>query len=194
MATSVDTKTLNEDNVIEVIEHKWFKKISSCEYNIWLSKSIGADLEYYFDLFDFLENQVTKNDTVYIKLANYGGDLHTGIALAHCIQSCPAIVVMQVMSNCYSMAALLALCGDSMQIYIGNYLMFHNYSGGEYGKAGEIGPAHEANQKAWQDYLNYFCAPFLTKREINAILNDIDVYVHHDDKGLKNRIKRHFGY
>jgi ATP-dependent protease ClpP protease subunit len=181
-----------DDSLDDSSVFKIYKTPASTQYDIILSKSVVGDLTNYFELLQFLDNEVRVDDVVNVKLANYGGDLHSGVALAHSIKNCKATVVCHVISSCYSMAALLALCGDALLIYPGNYLMFHNYSGGEIGKAGEIETSHVANKKSWAYYLKYFCGPFLTEDEINSILTDRDLYVHHDAKGLKKRMKGHF--
>lgn len=171
---------------------KLYRNSTSTDYSILLSKSVGPDLNNYFDLIQFLDSEVKDNDTVNVKLANYGGDLHSGVAIAHAMKNCRGTVIVHVIANCYSMAAILALCGDALIIYPGNYLMFHNYSGGEIGKAGEIETSHIANKKAWHAYLDYFCTPFLTHEEVKSIMSDRDMYVHFNSKGLKGRFKRHF--
>jgi len=172
--------------------YKIYKSVVATEYDVYLSKEIESDLNTYFDLLHLLDKEVESSDTVHIRLANYGGDLHAGIALANSIKSCKAVVVTHVISNCYSMAAILALCGDGIIIYPGNYLMFHNYSGVEVGKAGEIETSQVANKKSWGRYLQYFCKPFLTDEEVSSILMDRDLYIHFDSKGLPARCKKHF--
>lgn len=168
-----------------------FKTSSSASYDIFLSKNVESDITNYWNLIRLLD-EAGEQDVVNLRLSNYGGDLHTGVALAHAVKNCRATTLVHVTSNCYSMGAILALCGDGLLIYPGNYLMFHNYSGGEIGKAGEIETSHKANKKCWTDYLNYFCSPFLTEKEIATIMSDKDVYVHFDSKGLKGRMKRQF--
>jgi len=162
------------------------------KHDIILDKSVNSDLSSYFELLNFLDNKVTENDVVNLKLANYGGDLHSGVAIAHSVKNCKGTVIVHTISNCYSMAAILSLCGDALVIYPGNYLMFHNYSGGEIGKAGEIETSHKANKKCWKEYLEYFCTPFLTADEVKSIMDDKDFYFHHNAKGGKARMKRHF--
>lgn len=171
---------------------KVYKNVISTQYDVFLSKEVSSDLNSYFDLMQLLDHDAKQGDVVHIKLANYGGDLHSGIALAHAVKNCNAAVMVHAISSCYSMAAILALCGDGLIIYPGNYLMFHNYSGGEVGKAGEIETSNKANQRSWEEALKYFCHPFLTYDEIKSIMDDKDRYVHFNEKGLKQRLKRHF--
>jgi len=171
---------------------KVYKSTMCTSYDIYLSKEVESDLNKYFDLIRFLEQDVKADDIVNVKLANYGGDLHTGVAIAHAMKNCSGTVISHVIANSYSMGAILAMAGDGLLIYPGNYLMFHNYSGGEVGKAGEIETSHAANKRAWTEYLSYFCTPFLTADEVKSIMDDRDLYVHYEGKGVKNRMKRHF--
>ena len=182
-----EDKDSTEENSFKI-----YKNEASVQYDVILSKTVESDLANYYDLLNFVDNKVRENDVVNFKLANYGGDLHSGIALAHSIKNCTGTTVIHAVSNCYSMASILSLCGDALLIYPGNYLMFHNYSGGEIGKAGEIETSHKANMKCWSKYLKYFCTPFLTDSEVAAIMSDKDLYIHSDAKGLKARTKRHF--
>ena len=169
-----------------------YSKTQSSYYSILLSNSVKSDLTKYWDVVEFLNSEVEEGDTVEIKIANYGGDLHTGVALAHAMKNCSATVVANVIANCYSMGAILALCGDALAIQAGNFLMFHNFSSFEFGKANEIELSHTAHQKSFKDYLHYFCRPFLTKGEVSAMIKGHDLYIHYDEDSLNKRLKRHF--
>ena len=180
------------ESEIESDAFKIYRNTVSIQYDIMISKNVVSDLNAYFDLIQFLDNEAKETDVVNLKIANYGGDLHSGVALAHSVKNCRATTIVHVTSNSYSMAAILALCGDALCVYPGNYLMFHNYSGGEIGKAGEIETSHKANKKSWSEYLKYFCTPFLTEQEVKDIMSDKDLYIHDTSVGLKKRMKRHF--
>jgi hypothetical protein len=75
-------------------------------------------------------------------------------------------------------------------------LMFHNYSGGEYGKGKELLDAANASQRNIYDAFAYMAYPFLSKEEIKDICNDHDKYINWKGKSygvdIKDRIARHF--
>lgn len=181
----------DEDNQ-DIIEFKGFKDTLSRSYTFYLTGEISSDTHKYYDLFRVLDSEVGENDIVNIKISSPGGDMDTGTALAHAISNCSSKVVMHSVSNNFSMASFLCLCGDALIIYPGTYLMFHNYSSQEYGKGNELVSSIKANRKNIKDFMDYFCAPFLTDKEIQTILEDQDIYVHWDDRNLTKRLDRHF--
>lgn len=173
--------------------YKLFKESVGTKYYLYLSKEVVSDFNKYIDLLHTLQHEAGQNDFVEIYLANYGGDLHSGLALAHAVKNCKATVLVHALSNCFSMAAILALCGDGLMIYPTNYLMFHNYSGGEVGKADEIESSHKSSMKNWKDMLQYFCKPFFNEEDIKTLLKGQDFYTNQiTPTDLKRRLKRHF--
>lgn len=190
------TKKIAEEEEKDEIQSgdafKTYKVDTNSIYDARLSDEIVDSSNLYFELLHFFDNEVKEGDIVNLKLANLGGSMHVGIQIAHAIKNSDATVVTHVISPCSSMASIIALTGNDLIIYPGNHLMFHNYSGGEVGKGGEIESAHKATKKSIKDYYDYFCSPFLTKEEISSIMVDKDLYVHHNSPGLKKRMRDHF--
>ncbi len=161
------------------------------EHDIYLSDAIESDAFQYEGLYQHL-NSVGPNDTVRIHLANFGGACHTGIRLINMIKTCEAHVEMCVTAPCYSMGAMIAICGSGLYMWPGTFLMFHNYSTVEAGKAGEVVTAVNEYQKMFRYVLDRYCHPFLSKKEIEKLCRDEDVYVHSSDKDMEKRLKRHY--
>ena len=163
---------------------------STCHV-VQLGSTVEADTSEYFELIQFFYS-VGPNDKVTLLLGGRGGSVDTGTQLAHAIKNCPCGVDILVHSNCYSMHAILALCGASLSMQPETFLMFHNYSGGQIGKGGELHLAIKEYDKHSKALDKHLCFPFLDKKELEMISNDQDVYVHESDKDLKKRIERHF--
>jgi len=171
-------------------------QISSKEHKvkshvIQFGDSVVGDSSEYFGLVQFLYS-VGESDQVTLLLGGTGGSVEAGTQIAHAMQNCSCGVDVVVHSNCYSMHAILALCGTSLHMQPTTFLMFHNYSAGRVGKGGELHAAVKEYDKHSKSMDRHFCSPFLTDEELNQIMNDKDVYVHETDRDLKKRIKRHF--
>jgi len=161
-------------------------------HDICIFDEISSDHGDYAHLIHHLMLNVHRQDQITLRIASYGGSLDSAIMIINALRSSGALLNIEVMAPCYSAAAIMALCGDSVAFNPNTYLMFHNFSNRYSGKFGEIreGTAHD--DKHYTKLMGDICAPFLTKKELSNISSDIDVYVSYDDKGLDARIKRHF--
>lgn len=160
-----------------------------------INMSIWDGIEEYEDYEDLLKyiSKIGSDDHVTLNISSPGGRCDIGFMLIERLSelSCQVDVVVPYPS--YSMGALLALCGDSLTIKPGAFIMFHDYSTGHSrSKGNEIFKQTEAYKEAFEYKFNKVCQPFLTKKECQDILNGQDFYVKWNDKTLKDRVKRHF--
>lgn len=160
-------------------------------FDIAIYRSISSNIEDHKDLINVLR-KAKDGDLVKLRLSSHGGSIQSGYIILNAIKQCRGHVHAEIEAPCYSMASVIALACDSIKFHIGTYLMFHNYSGGFFGKGSEMKDQIENYSKINKDMDNYYCAPFLTKKEIEKLASDSDLYIHWDDKDLKDRIKRHF--
>lgn len=87
----------------------------------------------------------------------------------------------------------MALCGSSLEIKEGSFLMFHDYSsGGGRSKGNEQFKHTEAYREVFAFRFNKLCQPFLTESECADVLEGKDLYIKWNDKNLNARLKRHF--
>lgn len=170
---------------------KIYSRSTTKQHDIYLSDNVESESANYIDLLKFFDTR-DNTDLVIVHLANFGGACHSGIRLAHAIKNTDAAVSIAVDAPCYSMGAILALTGDDMAMREGTFLMFHNYSTVETGKGGEVLSAVNEYARHFYKSLEFFCCPFLSKKEINLIKKDKDVYIHAEDEDLQKRLKRHF--
>jgi len=157
--------------------------------------SIWDDIEKYEDYEKLLEelDKIGKEDHVFLYVSSPGGRCDIGFMLIDRIMAleCPVEVVVSYPT--YSMGAIMALCGDNLDIEPGGFLMFHDYSsGGGRSKGNEQLKHAEAYKETFNYKFNTICQPFLTKKECDEVLNGKDLYIKWNDQTLNARIKRHF--
>jgi ATP-dependent protease ClpP protease subunit len=166
------------------------KPKSSSIHDVYISQSLSeaSNYESLFNLFRSASSQ----DIINMYLGSPGGLVSTGVQLINSIKDSSATVNMIVDTPCYSMASVLALTGSSLTFNNHTMLMFHNYSGGAYGRGAELMCQIKAHQEWVYTLFNEVCSPFLTDDEIDYIFQDGNIYINSWDKNLKARIKRHF--
>ena len=167
--------------------------------------SIWDDIDDYEE-YEKLLAEVAKigaDDSVRLFVSTPGGRCDIGFMLIDRIMGleCPVEVIVPYPT--YSMGAIMALCGDSLEVQPGGFLMFHDYSsGGGRSKGNEQLKHAEAYKETFDYKFNSICQPFLTKKECDDVLNGKDLYIRwNDDENAKiyknitpltTRIKRHF--
>lgn len=192
MSTQEEIKTGDLEDLLD----------DSSAYDLYESKRIARTLDIYLSedikknsTYHELANtirQTTKNDVINFYLASPGGSVASGHQIVNAVQETTAKVNMIVDAPCYSMGALLAVAGDSLKMQPGTFLMFHNYSGGAAGKGPDIEDQVIACKQWVYHVFDRVATPFLTKKEMDYIKNNRDVYIHETDEDLPKRIKRHF--
>lgn len=161
-------------------------------YHITFSKELESDSSNYQEIIETLRDAF-EEDEIYIYLDCNGGDTNTSGVISNAIKNCKATVNVVVTGRSYSASCDIALSGDSLTLNPYTFLMFHNYSTSIEGKGNELITRLKNEHRVEESMIKNLYYPFLTSKEIDAILNDKDIYIHWDDKNLKDRIIRHFG-
>lgn len=163
----------------------------SYHYEICIWDSID-NFEDYDELMKQI-NKIKETDKVTLKVGTPGGRCDVGFMLIDRLSSLPCFVDVIVPYPTYSMGALMALCGDSLLVNEGSFLMFHDYSGGNgRSKGNEMFKSTEAYCEIFNHRFNTICQPFLTKKECEDVLQGKDLYIKWNDDSLETRIRRHF--
>jgi len=131
------------------------------------------------------------HDVVVISINSGGGRIDIGDSIIKAIENCPAKTLAYVEAPIYSMASVIALACDELVLSRGSCLMFHNYSQFTGGKGGELTSSVEHSNRHMSEMFSIVCSPFLTKKEINDIITDKDLYVYESDGDTSKRLKRH---
>jgi ATP-dependent protease ClpP protease subunit len=92
-----------------------------------------------------------------------------------------ATVVCSVEGSCISAATMIFLCADIFEITPHSLFMFHNYSGGMFGKGGEIYDQAVFEREWSKQFLQYIYKNFLTSKEIDSLLENKDLWLHSDE-------------
>lgn len=165
-------------------------RVVSQLFSITLSESVD-DVYKYAELNSVLREEVTSEDVVHLHLSNYGGSVDSASAIVNAIRDCKGIVRGIVNSPCFSAATILALACDELEIRPHSYLMFHSFSTQIQGKSGELKSRLPADARHVETMMRSIYSPFLTKKEIDSVFDDKDLYIHWDDKDMQARLERH---
>lgn len=145
-------------------------------HSFYLLGEIG-DASEYSDWFNVMR-VAQPNDLIRIHINSPGGDLFTMLQMMTAIRESKAQVHVSVEGYCASAATIPMMYAD--HVLIGNHcvFMFHNYSGGVFGKGGEQFD-QVTHMRAWsEELLNEIYAHFMTPEEIQAMLDNKDYYMH----------------
>lgn len=135
--------------------------------------------EEYIEWFDVIRN-AGENDILKFYINSGGGDLFTAIQFMRVLSDTQANVIVSVEGMCASAATLVFLMGHQFEVSPHSVFMFHNYSSGVMGKGGEMYD-RLAHEKVWSEkLLRDVYVDFLSEDEIDAILNNKDIWMDGD--------------
>lgn len=142
--------------------------------SIYISGEI-REPENYIEEIDTIRN-AGGGDTITLYINSLGGNLVTAMQIRAAIIESSAVVRAVVEGECCSAATILFLSADEMITGTHSVFMFHNYSGGMWGKGGEL--YEQANfEKRWSTALmTDLYKGVLTTREIKAMLEGKDFW------------------
>ena len=170
-------------------------KIINCKpignlITIYISGSIEAP-EKYIGCIDAIRN-ANETDVIRIHINSPGGDLFTTIQFIRAIAESSAMVICSAEGACMSAATMLFLSGQRFEISEHCLFMFHNYSGGTFGKSGEMYD-QLVNERKWsENIIRKVYQGFLTETEIRSILDNKDIWMegHEVMKRLESKIDK----
>lgn len=144
--------------------------------------------ENYIDHFEIIRN-AGENDVIRLHINSAGGDLSTAIQFNRVIQESQAQICASAEGYCMSAATMIFLAANMFEISDHCFFMFHNYSGGTFGKGGEMYD-HIVSERKWSDKLvNKVYHDFLTPSEIKSILDNKDIWMDGDEVKKRLEIK-----
>lgn len=149
------------------------------EYDFYLSRAV-EDPERFIEAIQIIAT-AKKEDKVNIYLNTPGGRLDTTIQLINAIRNSEAEVCAHIMSECHSAGTFIVLACDTWVVHPHILMMFHNYSGGIFGKGNELVSRLEAEQKWFEAMCRDIYVPFLSEEEVTQVLNGKDLWFMHDD-------------
>ena len=180
------TKNATEDDfILDTGISRGFRKCTSALYEFYLSGLITGP-EDYIEWFNTIRS-ASEQDVVKIYINSPGGDLNTAIQFMRVLSETPATVVCSVEGSCISAATMVFLCADVFEITPHSLFMFHNYSGGMFGKGGEIYDQAVFEREWSRQFLQHIYRDFLTDKEIESLLENKDLWLHSEE--VSNRVE-----
>lgn len=149
------------------------------QYDYYLSGAIEAP-EQYTDMLHQIRN-ATSNDTITLHINSSGGSLATALQFYRCLGESQASIVASIEGEAMSAATIIMMQADAYLISPHSMFMFHNYSGGVFGKGGEMMDQLEFERLWSTNLLHDVYKNFLTEDEINTILDNKDIWLTSDE-------------
>ena len=122
-----------------------------------------------------------EGDIVLIHINTPGGNLDTGIQIVNAMTASAAHVVCSIEGIAYSLGTLLFLAADEFLIHDNCMMMFHNYSGGIWGKGHEQISQLEATTKWFNVLARKYYIPFLSEEELDRMTKGEDLWMESDE-------------
>ena len=167
------------DSLMGSEEKDMFSSSIGTQFDYYLSGVIESP-EMYTDMFHQIRN-ASPNDTINLHINSPGGSLATALQFFRCLGESQANIVSSVEGECMSAATIIMMQSDSYLISPHSMFMFHNYSGGVFGKGGEMMDQLEF-ERAWStNLLHDVYKDFLTEDEVNTILDNRDIWLTSDE-------------
>jgi len=167
------------DGLIGNDEKDMFSASIGTQYDYYLSGAIESP-EQYTDMFHQIRN-ATSNDTINMHINSPGGSLATALQFFRCLGESQATIVASIEGECMSAATILMMQADAYFISPHSMFMFHNYSGGVFGKGGEMMDQLEFERLWSTNLLHDVYKDFLTEDEVNTILDNKDIWLTSDE-------------
>jgi ATP-dependent protease ClpP protease subunit len=180
------TKNATDDDfILDIGISRGFRKCTSALYEFYLSGLITGP-EDYIEWFNTIRN-AGEQDVVKIYINSSGGDLNTALQFMRVLSESPATIVCSVEGSCMSAATMIFLCAEVFEVTPHSLFMFHNYSGGIFGKGGEIYDQAVFEREWSKQFLQYIYKDFLTSKEIDSLLENKDLWLHSEE--VSNRVE-----
>lgn len=167
-------------------------------YNHYEQKMVARQLHYYISgpieepsKYTEMVHKIrtaSQNDVIHIHLNTPGGIVATGVQLISAMRASNGHIVTHLEGEACSMGALLFLTADEMVVYDDSLLMFHNYSGGVFGKGHEITASVDATNRWFTKLARTVCSPFLTEAELDKVMDGADLWMLSDE--VEDRLKK----
>lgn len=145
------------------------------QFDFYLSGPI-VEAQEYIEWFDIIRN-ASPADTIKIHINSPGGDLDTAIQFLRVMAESDAEIICSVEGSCMSAATMIFLQADDFEVTPHSLFMFHNYSGGTFGKGGEM-YAKLNFERSWSEkFMQQVYSGFLTEEEIQSMLHNNDIWM-----------------
>ena len=172
-----------EEEKDDVVESKPFtyyeQSVTHKVHHYYISETIGEPREYV-ELIHRIRTS-GPHEAIHLHLNTPGGRLDTGVQIINAMQASQAHIVCSLESEAYSLGTLIFLAADEFVVHDNCMMMFHNYSGGTWGKGNEQIAQLDATTKWFNGLARRVYIPFLTEDELDRMLKGEDLWLQTDD-------------
>ena len=143
----------------------------------------------YRELISLLVN-AGENDKIHLFINSNGGNLDSAGAIISGILTCQAEVTAFLMGACHSAASLIAMYCHAVHVFDTAYIMIHTASFGSSGNTPTVKAHTDFTVKQCEKLLKDAYEGFLSKEEIDKVLNGIELWFDADQ--IKERVKKRY--
>lgn len=161
-----------ENMVVPYVYHR--DVVESAHHSYYLSDTIVAP-QFYTEMIHTIR-QLRADDNVYLYLNTGGGNLNTGIQLINACRDSAGTIHTILDGEASSLGAILLLVGHTITINDNTLLMFHDYSSVTGGKGNEQRSRILAETEWYNKFMEDVCYPFLSKQEIQQVIQGQDLW------------------
>jgi ATP-dependent protease ClpP protease subunit len=178
----------NEETLLDIIDvsPSFITKPLGNLYTVYLSGMI-EEPSRYTKVFEMIRN-AEESDIIKFHINSEGGHLFTAIQFIRAMTETKATIIASAEGMCMSAATMIFLSADTFEISEHCMFMFHNYSGGTFGKGGEMYDQLIKERKWSEKIINKIYKGFLTDEEIKSIMNNRDIWMEGDE--VKTRLEK----
>ena len=172
------TNSIDDDQDITTSDEIFVSAIAK-RIEIFLSGPIKTQ-ENYTKHYQLIRN-AGPNDEIYIYINSGGGAASSAIQFIRAMQETQARIVCSAEGECMSAATMIFLCGDVIEVSQNCLFLFHNYSGGTFGKGGEMIDQLSFEREWSKRLLHEVYDGFFNDDEIESMLHNKDIWMHADE-------------
>lgn len=166
------------------------KTVSARIYDVYINAPIDS-ADKYTELL-CLFSYVGPQDVINVHLNTPGGSFWTALQIIQSMQSSAAKINTHAEGQIASAGTMILLSGDEIFIHPHSSLMFHNYSGGLFGKGHEIAAQAHFNLEYFNNFMQEIYFPFLDDEEITHLCDGKDFWMGSEE--ALDRLKRFAEY
>lgn len=130
---------------------------------------VVEECEPYYNLIKLLWS-ARDDDTIYLDIFTYGGQVETGCHIISAIQNTKAKVITRAYGLCCSIGAMIWAAGHQKEVTDNATIMFHMPSGGVFGKTADNMEESRNVQDWFTEFMTTITEGILTKEELANII------------------------
>ena len=131
---------------------------------------VVEECEPYYNLIKLLWS-AQENDTIYIDIFTYGGQVETGCHIISGMMNTKAKVITRAYGLCCSIGAMIWACGHEREVTDNATIMFHMPSGGVFGKTADNMEESKNVQEWFTEFMTKITKGILTDEELTNIIS-----------------------